>query len=56
MGQLESSQMMASRAGIPKRGHVAQVTGGMEGEVRVWNIGFQTQTMDASLKARLGPV
>ena len=22
----------------------------MEGEVRVWNIGFQTQTMDASLK------
>ena len=27
-----------------------QVTGGMEGEVRVWNIGFQTQTMDASLK------
>ena len=29
---------------------VLQVTGGMEGEVRVWNIGFQTQTMDASLK------
>lgn len=28
-----------------------QVTGGMEGEVRVWNIGLQTQTMDASLKA-----
>jgi len=26
------------------------VTGGMEGEVRVWNIGTQTQTMDASLK------
>jgi len=26
------------------------VTGGMEGEVRVWNIGMQTQTMDASLK------
>jgi len=26
------------------------VTGGMEGEVRVWNIGVQTQTMDASLK------
>jgi WD40 repeat protein len=26
------------------------VTGGMEGEVRVWRIGRQTQTMDASLK------
>merc|ERR1719382_858695 len=26
------------------------VTGGMEGEVRVWRIGQQTQTMDASLK------
>eukprot|EP00971_Amphidinium_carterae_P112842 2234703-Amphidinium_carterae.1 len=26
------------------------VTGGMEGEVRVWKIGRQTQTMDASLK------
>jgi len=26
------------------------VTGGMEGEVRVWKIGNQTQTMDASLK------
>merc|ERR1719491_1981156 len=26
------------------------VTGGMEGEVRVWKIGKQTQTMDASLK------
>ena len=27
----------------------------MEGEVRVWNIGFQTQTMDASLKDRFDP-
>jgi WD40 repeat protein len=26
------------------------VTGGMEGEVRVWKLGRQTQTMDASLK------
>jgi len=26
------------------------ITGGMEGEVRVWRIGAQTQTMDASLK------
>jgi len=26
------------------------VTGGMEGEVRIWRIGAQTQTMDASLK------
>mmetsp|Transcript_5183 Transcript_5183/g.8782 ORF Transcript_5183/g.8782 Transcript_5183/m.8782 type:complete len:622 (+) Transcript_5183:78-1943(+) len=32
------------------------VTGGMEGEVRVWNIGFQTQTMDASLKEHRGRV
>lgn len=31
------------------------MTGGMEGEVRVWNIGFQTQTMDASLKDRFDP-
>jgi len=29
-------------------GHI--VSGGMEGEVRVWRIGRQTQTMDASLK------
>eukprot|EP00929_Paragymnodinium_shiwhaense_P087846 TRINITY_DN4799_c0_g1_i1.p1 TRINITY_DN4799_c0_g1~~TRINITY_DN4799_c0_g1_i1.p1 ORF type:complete len:623 (-),score=166.95 TRINITY_DN4799_c0_g1_i1:288-2156(-) len=26
------------------------VTGGMEGEVRIWRVGQQTQTMDASLK------
>merc|ERR1719162_749436 len=26
------------------------VSGGMQGEVRVWRIGQQTQTMDASLK------
>mmetsp|Transcript_40690 Transcript_40690/g.75729 ORF Transcript_40690/g.75729 Transcript_40690/m.75729 type:complete len:622 (-) Transcript_40690:107-1972(-) len=32
------------------------VTGGMEGEVRVWNIGLQTQTMDASLKEHRGRV
>jgi len=32
------------------------VTGGMEGEVRVWRIGRQTQTMDASLKEHRGRV
>jgi len=32
------------------------VTGGMEGEVRVWRIGEQTQTMDASLKEHRGRV
>eukprot|EP00927_Polykrikos_kofoidii_P016715 TRINITY_DN17572_c0_g1_i1.p1 TRINITY_DN17572_c0_g1~~TRINITY_DN17572_c0_g1_i1.p1 ORF type:complete len:619 (-),score=117.19 TRINITY_DN17572_c0_g1_i1:160-2016(-) len=32
------------------------VTGGMEGEVRVWRIGQQTQTMDASLKEHRGRV
>jgi WD40 repeat protein len=32
------------------------VSGGMEGEVRVWNIGRQTQTMDASLKEHRGRV
>merc|ERR1740129_401963 len=32
------------------------VTGGMEGEVRVWRIGAQTQTMDASLKEHRGRV
>jgi len=32
------------------------VTGGMEGEVRVWKIGKQTQTMDASLKEHKGRV
>jgi len=32
------------------------VTGGMEGEVRVWKIGRQTQTMDASLKEHRGRV
>ena len=35
-------------------GYARQVTGGMEGEVRVWNTGFQTQTMDASLKVLRG--
>jgi len=32
------------------------VTGGMEGEVRVWRIGRQTQTMDVSLKEHRGQV
>jgi len=32
------------------------VSGGMEGEVRVWSIGRQTQTMDASLKEHRGRV
>eukprot|EP00747_Dinoflagellata_sp_TGD_P162298 gnl/TRDRNA2_/TRDRNA2_179744_c0_seq1.p1 gnl/TRDRNA2_/TRDRNA2_179744_c0~~gnl/TRDRNA2_/TRDRNA2_179744_c0_seq1.p1 ORF type:complete len:647 (-),score=126.95 gnl/TRDRNA2_/TRDRNA2_179744_c0_seq1:102-1958(-) len=32
------------------------VTGGMEGEVRIWKIGKQTQTMDASLKEHRGRV
>ncbi|CAK0827884.1 unnamed protein product [Prorocentrum cordatum] len=32
------------------------VSGGMEGEVRVWNIGRQTQTMDVSLKEHRGRV
>eukprot|EP00929_Paragymnodinium_shiwhaense_P112306 TRINITY_DN8056_c0_g1_i1.p1 TRINITY_DN8056_c0_g1~~TRINITY_DN8056_c0_g1_i1.p1 ORF type:complete len:618 (-),score=119.92 TRINITY_DN8056_c0_g1_i1:423-2276(-) len=32
------------------------VTGGMEGEVRVWRIGRQTQTMDVSLKEHRGRV
>jgi len=32
------------------------VTGGMEGEVRVWRIGRSTQTMDASLKEHRGRV
>lgn len=32
------------------------VTGGMEGEVRVWNIGRQMQSMDASLKEHRGRV
>jgi len=32
------------------------ITGGMEGEVRVWKIGRQTQTMDASLKEHRGRV
>jgi WD40 repeat protein len=32
------------------------VTGGMEGEVRIWKIGRQTQTMDASLKEHRGRV
>lgn len=32
------------------------VTGGMEGEVRVWKIGRQMQTMDASLKEHRGRV
>mmetsp|Transcript_43167 Transcript_43167/g.134230 ORF Transcript_43167/g.134230 Transcript_43167/m.134230 type:complete len:350 (+) Transcript_43167:874-1923(+) len=32
------------------------VTGGMEGEVRVWRIGRQTQSMDASLKEHRGRV
>jgi len=32
------------------------ITGGMEGEVRVWRIGRQTQTMDASLKEHRGRV
>lgn len=32
------------------------VTGGMEGEVRVWRIGRQVQTMDASLKEHRGRV
>jgi len=32
------------------------VSGGMEGEVRVWKVGRQTQTMDASLKEHRGRV
>jgi len=32
------------------------VTGGMEGEVRVWRLSRQTQTMDASLKEHRGQV
>jgi len=32
------------------------VTGGMEGEVRIWKLGQQTQTMDASLKEHRGRV
>jgi WD40 repeat protein len=32
------------------------ITGGMEGEVRLWKIGNQTQTMDASLKEHRGRV
>jgi len=32
------------------------ITGGMEGEVRLWKIGRQTQTMDASLKEHRGRV
>jgi WD40 repeat protein len=32
------------------------VTGGMEGEVRVWNLGQQTQTMDAALKEHRGRI
>jgi len=32
------------------------ITGGMEGEVRVWKIGKQMQTMDASLKEHRGRV
>jgi len=32
------------------------VTGGMEGEVRVWRLGMQTQTMEASLKEHRGLV
>lgn len=32
------------------------VSGGMEGEVRIWRIGMQTQTMDASLKEHRGRV
>mmetsp|Transcript_52386 Transcript_52386/g.60172 ORF Transcript_52386/g.60172 Transcript_52386/m.60172 type:complete len:666 (-) Transcript_52386:64-2061(-) len=32
------------------------ISGGMEGEVRVWKIGRQTQTMEASLKEHRGTV
>jgi WD40 repeat protein len=32
------------------------VSGGMEGEVRIWKIGAQTQTMEASLKEHRGRV
>jgi WD40 repeat protein len=32
------------------------ISGGMEGEVRVWKVGRQTQTMDASLKEHRGRV
>lgn len=32
------------------------VSGGMEGEVRIWRIGMQTQIMDASLKEHRGRV
>lgn len=32
------------------------ITGGMEGDVRVWRIGHSTQTMDASLKEHRGRV
>jgi len=32
------------------------ISGGMEGEVRIWKIGKQTQTMDASLKEHRGRV
>jgi WD40 repeat protein len=32
------------------------VSGGMEGEVRIWKLGRQTQTMDASLKEHRGRV
>merc|ERR1711879_25242 len=32
------------------------ISGGMEGEVRIWKIGRQTQTMDASLKEHRGRI
>jgi WD40 repeat protein len=41
-------------AGTSDSGRI--VTGGMEGEVRVWKIGQQSQTMEASLKEHRGRV
>merc|ERR1712086_1106371 len=38
------------------RGNGRIVSGGSEGEVRVWKIGHSTQTMDASLKEHRGRV
>lgn len=32
------------------------ISGGMEGEVRIWKIGSQTQIMEASLKEHRGRV
>ena len=54
MEQLQSPQLQIQEGTSHYDNRI--VSGGMEGEVRIWKIGRQTQVMESSLKEHRGRV